>query len=170
MSVCCLCFQTSEPSEPLTRQDSQTAAHTQSSSRSGSHSRATHSHTYRNHSTSSSSSHHQTQTQSLPQQAPHVQGQTQASDGGVPPDLASTLEHIIGQLDILTQVSKDVLSSVTNIMHCTLTDCASHSHCSEQTLPSLVSLGGRDAFSSTDKNTQKHHLFHAALDQHTNFL
>ncbi|XP_022603979.1 POC1 centriolar protein homolog A [Seriola dumerili] len=90
--------QTSDPSEHFNRQDFQTAAHTQSSSRSGSHSRATHSHTYRNPSTSSSTT-HQTQTQGLPQHS----SQSQTSDGGVPPGLASTLEHIIGQLDILTQ-------------------------------------------------------------------
>lgn len=104
-NLLCLCFQTPEPSEHFNRQDSQTAALTQNSSRSGSHSRATHSHTYRNHSTSSSSN-HQTQTQSLQKHSPYVQAQSQDSDGGVPPGLVATLEHIMGQLDVLTQVSR----------------------------------------------------------------
>lgn len=99
----CLCVQASEPSEHCNGQDSHTAAHTQSRSHSSSHSRATHSHTYKNPSTSSSST-HQTQTQGFPQHLPQVQAQS--SDGGVPLGLASTLEHIIGQLDILTQVSR----------------------------------------------------------------
>nr|CBN80860.1 WD repeat-containing protein 51A [Dicentrarchus labrax] len=94
--------QASGPSEHFNGHDSHTAARTQTSSRSGSHSRATHSHTYRNPSTSSAST-HQTQTQGLSQHSPQVQTQSQALDGGVPPGLASTLEHIIGQLDILTQ-------------------------------------------------------------------
>lgn len=89
-----LCFQTSDPSEHFNRQDS----HTQS----GSGSRATQSLSYRNPSTGSSST-HQTQTRGLPQD---VEAQHRASDGGVPPGLAGTLEHIIGQLDILTQVSR----------------------------------------------------------------
>uniref|UniRef100_A0A4W6DXY8 POC1 centriolar protein homolog A n=1 Tax=Lates calcarifer TaxID=8187 RepID=A0A4W6DXY8_LATCA len=83
--------QTSDPSEHFNRQDS----HTQS----GSGSRATQSLSYRNPSTGSSST-HQTQTRGLPQD---VEAQHRASDGGVPPGLAGTLEHIIGQLDILTQ-------------------------------------------------------------------
>ncbi|KAG7244788.1 hypothetical protein INR49_029807 [Caranx melampygus] len=87
---------TSDPSEAFNRQDYHTAAHTQSSS--GSHSRAAHSHTYRNPSTSSSTT-RQPQTQGLPQHS----SQSQTSDGGVAPGLTSTLEHIIGQLDILTQ-------------------------------------------------------------------
>lgn len=53
-----------------------------------------------------SSSTQQTQSQSL-QQPPHQdQAQSRASDGTVPSSLANTLEHIIGQLDILTQVSR----------------------------------------------------------------
>lgn len=94
-----LCFQASELSEHFNGQDAHAAAHAQSGSHS--HSRATHSLTYRNPSSISSSA-HQTQTQGLSQHQPRVQ----ASDGGVPPGLASTLEHIIGQLDILTQVSR----------------------------------------------------------------
>lgn len=96
-----LCFQASELSEHFNGQDSHAAAHAQSGSHS--HSRATHSLTYRNPSSISSST-HQTQTQGSSQHQPRVQAQ--ASDEGVPPGLASTLEHIIGQLDILTQVSR----------------------------------------------------------------
>lgn len=63
-----------------------------------------HSHTYKSSSTSSSSA-QQMENQGLPQHTqPQPQAQSQAPDGGVPPALASTLEHIIGQLDILTQV------------------------------------------------------------------
>ncbi|XP_062301363.1 POC1 centriolar protein homolog A [Scomber scombrus] len=90
--------QASEPTGLYNRQDSQTAVPTQSYSRSASHSRATHPQTCRDPSISSSST-HQTQTQGSTQ----VQAQSHASDGGAPPGLASTLEHIIGQLDILTQ-------------------------------------------------------------------
>uniref|UniRef100_A0A3B5BIS2 POC1 centriolar protein homolog A n=1 Tax=Stegastes partitus TaxID=144197 RepID=A0A3B5BIS2_9TELE len=39
----------------------------------------------------------------LQQRSRREQAQSHASDGGVPPGLANTLEHIIGQLDILTQ-------------------------------------------------------------------
>ncbi|KAJ4927013.1 hypothetical protein JOQ06_014753, partial [Pogonophryne albipinna] len=85
-----------DPSEHANGQDS----HTKSGSRS--QSRATRSQTFGPLSSSSSST-HQTQTPGLPPHSPQVQAQSQASDGGVPPGLASTLEHIIGQLDILTQ-------------------------------------------------------------------
>lgn len=95
-------FQVSEPSEHFNGLDSHTAAHTQSASRSSSHSKATHSHTYRNPSTSSSTTR---QPQAHDQTQPSTHVQAQSSDGGIPPALASTLEHIIGQLDILTQVS-----------------------------------------------------------------
>lgn len=88
----------SEPSEHLNGQDSHAAAHTQSVS----HSSAPHSNTYR-HLSSSSCSTHQPQAHGLPQHSPQAQAQSQASDGGVPPALARTLDHIIGQLDILTQ-------------------------------------------------------------------
>lgn len=90
----------SEPSDHFNGQDSHAVAHTQSASRSSSPSKASHSHTYRNPSTSSSTS-----RQPQAQTKPSVHVQAQSSDGGIPPALASTLEHIIGQLDILTQVS-----------------------------------------------------------------
>ncbi|KAM7402345.1 hypothetical protein PAMP_017592 [Pampus punctatissimus] len=95
--------QASAPNGLFNRQDSQTAVHTQSCSRSGSHSRATHPHTNRNQSCSSSYT-SQTQTQDSPQ----VQAQSHASDGGAAPGLASTLEHIISQLDILTQLQSSM--------------------------------------------------------------
>lgn len=104
-SHCPLCFQTSDPAQHFKRQDSQTAAHTQSYRQIGIQSRASHSHANGSLSISSSTA-HQTQTQSLPQHSPQGQAQSHASDGGVPPGLANTLEHIIGQLDILTQVSR----------------------------------------------------------------
>ncbi|XP_026023519.1 POC1 centriolar protein homolog A isoform X2 [Astatotilapia calliptera] len=93
---------TSDPAQHFKRQDSQTAAHTQSYRQIGIQSRASHSHANGSLSISSSTA-HQTQTQSLPQHSPQGQAQSHASDGGVPPGLANTLEHIIGQLDILTQ-------------------------------------------------------------------
>ncbi|KAK1900797.1 POC1 centriolar protein like A [Dissostichus eleginoides] len=83
-----------DPSEHANGQDSHT--------KSGSQSRATRSQTFGPLSSSSSST-RQTQTPGLPPHSPRVQALSQASDGGVPPGLASTLEHIIGQLDILTQ-------------------------------------------------------------------
>uniref|UniRef100_A0A672Y338 POC1 centriolar protein homolog A n=1 Tax=Sphaeramia orbicularis TaxID=375764 RepID=A0A672Y338_9TELE len=64
--------------------------------------RTTHSHTNRNPTTASSSI-QQTQTRTEPQLSHQTQAQSNSSDEGVPPALASTLEHIIGQLDILTQ-------------------------------------------------------------------
>jgi len=98
-----LIFQACDPSEHANGQDS----HTKSGSRS--QSRATQSQTFGPLSSSSSST-HQTQTPGLPPHSPQVQALSQASDGGVPPGLASTLEHIIGQLDILTQVSRTVVN------------------------------------------------------------
>lgn len=44
----------------------------------------------------------QTLSQKLPQPFPQVQAQS--SDRSTPPHLTSTMEHIVGQLDILTQV------------------------------------------------------------------
>lgn len=44
----------------------------------------------------------QTLAEDLPQPFPGVQAQAQ--DRSIPPHLASTLEHIVSQLDILTQV------------------------------------------------------------------
>lgn len=98
--VCPLFLQTSEPAEHVNRQESQTASHAQSFSH-GSHSRATHSQVYRDPSISSSSTQ---QTSQLPSR--HHQSESHASDGKVPSGVANALEHIIGQLDILTQVSK----------------------------------------------------------------
>lgn len=102
-TVLLLCVQAPEPYEHFNGQDSQTAAHTQSDSRSGSHSTATQYGSYGNPSTSSFST-QPVQTQDLPQPLPQVHAQS--SDGSVPPGLASTLEHIISQLDILTKVSR----------------------------------------------------------------
>ncbi|XP_029947488.1 POC1 centriolar protein homolog A-like [Salarias fasciatus] len=90
--------QSPEPAEHLARPEHQTAAHTHNNSRS----RATHSHASRKPSSGSSST-SRTQTRGL-QQPPHGEGtQSPPPDAGVSPGLASTLEHIIGQLDILTQ-------------------------------------------------------------------
>lgn len=50
----------------------------------------------------SSSTTQQILTQDLPQPFPQVQ--SQSADRSTPPHLTSTLEHIVGQLDILTQV------------------------------------------------------------------
>lgn len=50
----------------------------------------------------SSSTTQQMLTQDLPQPLPQVQAQS--ADRSPPPHLTSTLEHIVGQLDILTQV------------------------------------------------------------------
>lgn len=92
-----LIFQACDPSEHANGQTTKSGSRSQS--------RATRSQTFGPLSSSSSST-HQTQTPGLPPHSPQVQAQSQASDGGVPPGLASTLEHIIGQLDILTQVSR----------------------------------------------------------------
>lgn len=97
----CLRLQTSEPAQRLDRLDFQAAAHPHRHS--GIQSRVSPAQACGSFSTSSSA--HQSQTQSL-QQSPQAQAEPRAPEGGVPPGLANTLEHIIGQLDVLTQVSR----------------------------------------------------------------
>ncbi|KAF7668409.1 hypothetical protein LDENG_00011110 [Lucifuga dentata] len=94
--------QTSEPAGPFNKEDLHAAGRSQAHNHNGSHSKASHSHTYKNPTTSSFST-QQMKSQRLPQHTSQPQTQPQASDGGVAPALASTLEHIIAQLDILTQ-------------------------------------------------------------------
>ncbi|XP_012724814.2 POC1 centriolar protein homolog A isoform X1 [Fundulus heteroclitus] len=92
--------QTAEVAEQLNRQDSQTTACAHSFSRNGVHSRGAHSYAHRDATIGSPSTQ---QTQGLQQPAPQDKGLSDASDGRIPPSLANTLEHIIGQLDVLTQ-------------------------------------------------------------------
>lgn len=126
-------FKAPESLEPFNGQNAPTAASTQNDS-SSSHSRATHSHALRNPSTSSFT-HQQTQIRDSPQLLSQVQAQP--SDGGIHPGLASTLEHIIGQLDILTQVR--LICEKPQALYF---GCATHTHCSEQKLPWVKKLFG----------------------------
>lgn len=103
-------FQASEPSEQFHGQNSHTAAHTQSSGPSRSHSRAAHSLGHRHLSSSPTTTPTPQPTQAHGPTEPAARAQVQAQvlhlNGGLDPGIASTLEHIVGQLDILTQVSR----------------------------------------------------------------
>lgn len=98
-------LQSYEPADPMSRKDSQTTAHSQSFSRNDSLSRAAHSDTHRDPTITSSST-QQNPSQYVLHPSNQDQAQSSASDGRVPPGLANTLEHIMGQLDILTRVSR----------------------------------------------------------------
>lgn len=102
-SLLLLSFQTFERAEHLNRPNTQTTARTLSFGHSDGHSRGTHSHAHRDAATRSPST-QQTQGSQLP--AHQDKGLSDVSDGRVPSSLANTLEHIIGQLDVLTQVSR----------------------------------------------------------------
>lgn len=153
------CFKASEPSEQFHRQNSHTAAHSQSRAPSRSHSRATHSLGHRHPSSST--------TVVIPTPTPSLQSTAQAQDphlnvGRLDPGLTSTLEHIVGQLDILTQVSRIwvcssfmVASIHSALLHCTLSTTPTPA--STNTSPTL-GTGWVEIFGFLTLETQKSHF------------